>query len=510
MSQIAPTDSSAVSEKPKFPWAFCLFFLGFWLVFLVVFRSQPFSDPGALWHVKVGDWILEYQDFPQTDPFTWSYAGKHWIPQQWGAECLMSLAHRIGFDAMLALMGAMLASLAAWLTVRFIDAGLHWLFAMMIVAFGMAVAGFHFYMRPHMFTIVLMSVIMAILVAFDRGRIGTQRMAWLIPLCMVWTNLHGGVLGGIFTFGLATGGWLIWRQRSIPEIGMLAFIFVGCLLATLANPFGPDLHRTWIRIVGSTAMKEFVPEHFPLSLQRTDGQAVAGFFVFYMFMLAGTLPKRPRVTWLIPLIWFAMSLRSIREGPLFCMVGLVALADMVPETRWYVLLKKYGDTFAHEPAAAPTRIGLLPCIPVVLLVVSTLALQSAKVQVPLIGYGWAQFDHKLVPVEMIEPLQEYAKSKPKDHPIFNDANLGGFLIYFTPNLKIFMDDRFELYGDKGLRDYIDMVRNHPERIEEWAEKANFDRALIDSESGFDDYLKNSKRWREVKRCEKAVLYERLN
>lgn len=493
------------------PWVFSLLFLGFWLVFLVVFRSQPLSDPGALWHVKVGDWIFEHQGFPTTDPFTWSYAGQHWIPQQWGAECLMSLAHRIGFDALLVLMGAMLASLAAWMTMRFIDGGLHWLFAVMFVSFGMAVAGFHFYMRPHMFTIVLTAVVMGMLVAFDRRRIELRRMAWLIPLCLIWTNLHGGVLGGIFTLGLAIGGWLVFRERSIREIALLTAILLACLASTLANPFGPDLHRTWFRILNSSAMKEFVPEHFPLTPERTDGQAVLGFFVFYLFMLAGTLPKRPRVTWLIPLVWFALSVTSIRNGPLFCMVALVSLADMLPETRWFVLLKKYGDTFAHEPALAPTKIGLFQCVPIILLVTTSLLLQSAKVQIPLIGYGWAQFENKLVPIELKDQLQEYAKTKPKDHPIFNDANVGGFLIYFTPSLKIYMDDRFELYGDDGLRNYVDMVRKHPERIEELADRTGFDRALIDSESGsFNDYLKSSKRWREMARCEKAVLYERIN
>ena len=57
-------------------------FLGFWLAIMLFLRSQPFNDPGALWHVRVGDWIFEHGTFPHTDPFTWAYAGQHWIPQQ--------------------------------------------------------------------------------------------------------------------------------------------------------------------------------------------------------------------------------------------------------------------------------------------------------------------------------------------------------------------------------------------------------------------------------------------
>ena len=114
-----------------------LLFLSFWLAFQMILRSQPLSDPGALWHIRVGDWIFKHNAFPHTDPFTWSYAGNHWIPQQWGGECLMSLVHRVGrFDALIMLMNAMLAVLAAWIGNRFIDGGLHPFPAVGVVALG--------------------------------------------------------------------------------------------------------------------------------------------------------------------------------------------------------------------------------------------------------------------------------------------------------------------------------------------------------------------------------------
>ncbi|MCE9530012.1 MAG: hypothetical protein K8T89_02555 [Planctomycetes bacterium] len=332
-------------------WMVWLLFVGFWLTFMIVFRSQPFNDPGSLWHVRVGSWIFDNGTFPRTDPFTWSYEGKFWIPQQWGAECAMALGHQFGgYDALLVLMGVLIAGMAAWIGRRFLETGLHPLPTAAIISLGMATAGFHFYLRPHLATIVLMAVVMDWLVDLDRRRVGVNHLILLIPLCVFWTNVHGGVLGGIVTFGIAIVGWAIVRSRTWHEIGILWLILLACLLATLMNPFGFDMHRTWFRIVGSTAMKENVPEHFPLSLLRSDGQAVVGFGLFYVFMLAGTLPKRPRVTWLIPLVWLGLSITSIRHGPLFVVVALVALADMLPETRWFRLLKENGDTFVGPPS----------------------------------------------------------------------------------------------------------------------------------------------------------------
>jgi hypothetical protein len=492
-------------------------FLGNWLAFLVIFRSQPLYDPGALWHVRVGEWIFAH-GFPHHDPFSWSYADHSWIPQQWAGECAMALLHRFGgYDTLLLALTTMMAGLATWLTERFVRTGLHPILAIGFVSFGMVVAGFHFYLRPHMVTMVLMALVMAWIVDFERKRIGIRRWIWFIPLCAVWTNIHGGVLGGIFTVGLALTGWVtlyIWRRllaRDTDDLptgmGWLALIVALSAASTLVNPFGLEMHRTWWSIVGSKVLPRMIDEHMPLNPAQTQGQAVLGFGIFYLLMLAGTLPNQLRVSWYIPVIWLALSIQSIRHGPLFCITALVALADLFPETIWYRLIKKYGDTFIREPNPAPPARAswVIPVLAVAL----ALGLQMARVKVPIIGTGWARFDPKMVPIEMIEPIQEYARSKPDGFPIFNDANFGGFLMYYAPNLRVFMDDRCELYGDEGLLKYSELMNDHPERIELLTQKTPFDRALVANGSDMDRYLKGAKQWREVARCQRAVLYERL-
>ncbi len=422
----------------------------------------------------------------------------------------MSLIHHLGgFDSLLTLMNAMLGLLAACIGKRFIDGGLHPLPAAGIVALGMATAGFHFYLRPHLATIILLAVAMAWLVDYERGRISRIRLWLLIPLGIVWTNLHGGVLGCIFTFALAIGGWLAFRTKSRSDIGYLILVLIGCVAATLLNPFFLDMHRTWLSIIGSTVLKAEVSEHQPLSLARTDGQAVVGFAIFYLLMLAGTLPQRPRVTWLIPLVWFGLAVSSIRHGPLFVVVALVALADLLPQTVWFRLLQKHGDTFVLKSNTPPRWIGWRAWAAMAILVLIPLTLQLQRIRCPVIGYGWARFDEKLVPWQLKNELEQYAASRPDNFPIFNDCNLGGFLIYYTPTLKIFMDDRFELYSESELSDYIDMMHNHPENIERWREKAAFDRAFVENGTVMDAYLQASANWREIARCKKAVIYARV-
>src|SRR5262249_38906552 len=159
-------------------------------------------------------------------------------------------------------------------------------------------------------------------------------------------------------------------------------------------------------------------------------------------MLAGTLPKLPRVSWLLPLVWFALSFQSIRHGPLFCAVGLVALADLLPHTVWFRLLQRYGDTFVRTPEPPGHARWLAGVIPAV--VVGICALIPGKVKL----------DPRHVPVDLLGPVQQYADLRPDGTPVFNDANLGGFVIYYAPHLQVFMDDRCELYGEEFMGEYV--------------------------------------------------------
>jgi len=493
------------------------FFLLCWVGLMAKFRERAFNDPGAFWHVKVGERIL-HDGFMHTDPFTYTFAGQTWIPQQWGGEVLMALAHMAGgLDTLLLGMVTLLAGLFTWLFSRLVGGGMHPVLAAVVCGFALFAGAYHFYARPHMATLALMAVTMAWIVDFESGRRSAWRLFALIPLFIIWTNLHGGVLGGTLTLGLAVAGWgilfLIKRGYTPIKTWRKAFLLVGivmaCTLTPFINPFGMEMLRTWQRIVGSNAMKEFVSEHQPLSIANTSGQVTVAFGAFYLIMLAGVLPRLPRVSWLIPLVWLVLTFQGIRQGPLFSVVAVVVLADFWPQTMWYRLLKKYGDSLANEPSYDRGRRWLPIPIGLVLVV---FVLQLLGVHASMFGRGWARLDAKHQPVELTNELRLYAASEPNGTRIFNDANCGGFIVYHAPSLKIFMDDRFELYGDAWLRDYVKIVYSEPERIEEWADRYGFDRAIVQVEPErlpLEKYLSESPRWEVVVRGNRGAMFRRV-
>jgi len=482
---------------------------------------------------------------PQTDPFSYTFEGRHWVPQQWGAEVLMALAHSAGgLDAMLLAFASGVALLFTLIFKRCVDGGMGPLLAALVVGGCLFVGAFHYYVRPHMFTIAFLGWTMMCVVDYERGRCSEWRLAGLIPLFVLWTNLHGGVLGGTMTLGLAVAGWgvlfLVGRGRGMGggtetdhpvadtpgspitswrTAFLLAAVVVACLLTPFVNPHGLEMIRIWQRIVGSKVLPEVIHEHMPMDPTTPLGLAVVGLGAFYIVLLLGTLPKRPHVSWLIPLVWFVLSFKGIRQGPLFAITAAVAIADLWPHTVWHRLLVKYGDGTLATDNPAPTR-GLWSAVVPAIVVLFASTLQANRVAAPLIGRGWARLDPNFVPVDLNDPVARYAASVPPGTRVFNDANLGGYLIYHAPGLKIFMDDRCELYGDDWIKAYSDTLGLPPAELgpefERWADKYQFDRALVMTNPpekeppSIERYLLASpQKWREVARGKRAVMFERV-
>ena len=122
------------------------------------------------------------------------------------------------------------------------------------------------------------------------------------------------------------------------------------------------------------------------------------------------------------------------------------------------------------------------------------------------GRGWAKLDPKHWPVELLPVLRQAEREHPEGTRIFNEFLFGGFLIYFTPGLKVFIDDRCELYGDDWLMQFSEAMRSNPERIDRWQETYGFPYALVATGTAFDRYLGQSRRWSVMKRTGTATVY----
>ncbi|MBY0512495.1 MAG: hypothetical protein K2P78_01120, partial [Gemmataceae bacterium] len=392
-------------------------FLVLWVLLLTAGRYSFFHDPGTFWHTTTGEMILA-DGFIRADPYTFTFGGTWWVPYQWLGEVAMALAHRLGgFDAQLLGAVTVIAGTFAWLTVRMLRTGLHPIAAGSVVALGLAAAASHFHVRPHLFTMLCMAVTAGLLADVESGRVRFRRLGWLLPLVVVWTNVHGGVLGGIATIGIAAAGWgACWQLGMHSPVGgwrqaaFAAAVALACVPATLLNPYGRDLLWTWQVIMSAPELKDVIVEHRPVDLTEPYAWPILAFAGVYLFVLLGVSRRQVRATWVLPLVWLVMAFDRVRHAPLFVVVGLVGIAAIWPHTRWARWLARNRPDFQKplpEPGGDPaprTPIWANVLAPAVVVTVA-LVLQAARVPVPVVGSGWAKLDPAYWPVDLVDVLK---------------------------------------------------------------------------------------------------------
>ena len=260
------------NDHPKLWRAETGIFLIAWFLLMVGGRSSLFRDPGTLWHVVVGQHILADRQLPHQDAFSFTFGGQPWIAQWWLGECALAVIHSLsGLDSILLATATGLACLFAWMAHRLIRQGVHPLIAALVIALAALASSYHFHPRPHVVTIVLLAWTFARLCDFEAGRIPLVKLFWLIPVFVVWTNVHGGMVGGVATLALAVVGWTLARLLgmdspilSYRQFFTLTCLTLACALTALVNPYGLELPRVWFALLGSPVLPRLIEEHAPL------------------------------------------------------------------------------------------------------------------------------------------------------------------------------------------------------------------------------------------------------
>jgi hypothetical protein len=485
-----------------------LFFLLLWLILMVAGRHMLFCDPGTFWHTVLGTQIVENGHIPEYDSFTFTRNGERWLALQWAAETAMALCYRIGgWDLQLLLTATLLAFFFTWLFHRGIIQGMHWLPASFLVVVAIGACSHHFHVRPHLASIFLLGWTFARLVDVESETTDSRRLWFLVPVFAVWTNLHGGVLGGLMTVGLWWTAWMAlntirrskghWWLLPLP-LALFATFFV--------NPYGWEMPATWLEIM-TLPLPGIIIEHGPTLWTRPEGMAYLAILGLYFFVLVDAVlnSRHSRIVWLLPLIWAVLAFGRVRHVPLFSITACLAIADMIPHTRLARRLERTESFFFDRVGMLPTPCQLRRWLLVpALVVVSCLALQRLNWELPVVGSNWAEPPAYRWPIKTTEMLQRIAVRDDLPRTVFNDLDFGGYIAMHAPQYRTYVDDRCELFGGEFLQNYVDLLAD-PTRFAEVAAKVDY--ALVRTGTLVDQHLAKSPGWIKIESDEASTLYK---
>jgi len=373
---------------------------------------RPLGDNSFLWHVRAGTAQLDLGRVLTADPFSFTRTGESWRTQSWLAELGYGWLERLTGDLswvpfVVYLAALIMMSLLAVAVYDVIREPVRTAGALVVIALASTI---FMVPRPVIFSYTLVA---ATVVVLRRP----ERLGWvLIPMMWVWGGIHAS-----YTLGLALIALEAFRIKSwrLFGIGVLA----GFTTAFTAHGLG-----SWEFLLTFWESREALSFITEWATPNFFGPFLAPFLLVVLGIVVGAVrgSVRPRdLVVILPFLW----------------LGLTQQRSVLPSI---IVLAPFAATaLIPRRTPAPSRGGSPMANAVLFVALGAMAI------VPFARDASLRTD-------VLPPPEARAALGPG--PVFHGASAGGLLIYAEwPERLVYVDDRAELYGAEGFREFVDVI-----------------------------------------------------
>jgi Flp pilus assembly protein TadD len=414
---------------------------------------SPILCPDVWWHLKTGEVILSEGRVPTTDSFTYTATGRPWVTHEWLAEVALFGLYNLGGIDLLVVLQALLAMAAVGLGAAAGLAGVRMRERLPAVALGVLLAGPliapRAFARPHMFTAVFLGLTLLLL----RKEAATGRRAWrlaLVPLFLLWANVHSGFTIGLALIVLYWAGEALGRRYDLAAPAVPAhwrargIALALAAVATLANPNGIEAALYPVRLLARAEVRSSIVE-----LRSVFHPAYRGALFLKVLLLAALVltaaiwrsRRRLDPALLLPgLVFGFLALRTVR--------GLSEFSILVP-----ALIGVHGEWLARHRRAA--RIA---CAAVGLLAIGAGA-ADIRWGVPMGSDAPRRVGLGADPANLPEAAARFLTETRPAGRVFNMLGHGGYFIYaLWPQQQVYVDGRLDVFPRGFLDAYGRLLR----------------------------------------------------
>ncbi|MCA1982458.1 hypothetical protein [Nocardioides nematodiphilus] len=392
------------------------------LVGTVIAACVTSTQGDTWWALRAGRDIWHHRTISLVDRYSYTAAGDPWPDHEWLWQALIYPVHVIGGLPLLTLCAALLAGGTLALstasgTVRRTD------LVVLVLAIP-ALAG-SWSLRPQMVSMLCFALILWLL--------REQRWWWCPPLMLVWANAHGGVVYGGLALGAACLAALLLRERRRFLRPLLVVTALGAL-ATLLTPLGTGLWH-YVLTSGSRPFEDRINEWKPAYEGLSFFSGAFWAWVGGVVVLVAVSALRPA------------SRRRLRTWP--AALGLVSTLATLP-----LAIDARRNMTMFVIAAIPLAIELLrPATPRVRPRDTVPLARPILVGAGIVGPVAIAATYLSAPASLAwHPIGERIERAVESCPghVYTSYDSGAYLIWFTPGVTVFADNRQDPYSEQIL------------------------------------------------------------
>lgn len=436
----------------------------------LVFGLHKLDDFDTWWHLAAGRWIATHHAIPSTDTLSHTVRDHAWINLQWGFDLILYGLHSLIGPAGLTIAGAVVFAVTAVMLMRIITVNLSLPLASLVVLLALLTAQERVTLRPELASFLLLA---AVLLVLEHGRRRDER-AWmlLVPLMMVWANIHSLFVIGAFAIICAMVGQMTLPPRRLLLWGGLA------LASVVINPFGVKgvlFPLTLLsRIDGSNAVFQTVGEFASPFDATSVGVSVTAYKVMLVVGSVGILGA------------LATDFKRLNWGGLLFVVGLAALSS---SARRNIALFAIGATpFIGQCLGAV--VNARPRLKLWVnagsgLVAGAVSLTAVAVGGTVVSGAFYRYDNSpqefgaaVIEGAFPERAAAFAKAAQLPGKLYNDMASGGYLTWSDPiGDGVFIDGRLEVYDTAFITDFV-TAQTTPARWQANADRFGVQTAIV--------------------------------
>jgi tetratricopeptide (TPR) repeat protein len=486
-----------------------LFFLIVFFCFCALFATQKIVSYDDWWHLKTGEWIWQHKTVPHVDPFSYTFQGAKWIDYEWLFQVVIYPLYKLsGFGGLVIfkVVVVLLTFLILFFTCREMDQGKKWL-SIIILFIALQIARGGFLVRPQIFSLLFL-VLYLYLLALHRGeRITTRQLIFfLLPVHILWANIHGSFLLGIFLVGAyAMGSFVplaLSHHRDLKPVfqdkRIQNFLLLGILLivVSLINPYTYRIFLIPLETAGAQETLRGIAEWVPVDPRFLGVLVVDPLMWFRVLFLIGAisfLVWRNNLKRIEDVLIFAvfsyMAFKHVRFCGPFALVAAPIIVSNLTQVRWRVREWRW-----------------LSLVPLIIIIAFSVNDVRTLIRQEKLGLGvWIHYPETTV---------NFLKEHDVRGRIFNTYGYGGYIIWHLwPDIQVFIDGRAVTIYDQDFFWSYGLAYRNKETWEKILERYGIEIVLIQDErekgySLFFYWLDEDEDWRLVAFDDVSNLYMR--